>query len=137
MGLAADRRPLLRGIAFSVLLAQLWRLQIVEGHSFQQLADINRFRVSPVDAPRGIIYDRNHKIIAANTPSFQVSIVPAGLPEDSNETSRVFLELSTLLGISPVEITERLKRGRVTTSPPWQSSPTWTGRSCSRWRSST
>lgn len=97
-------------IAFSVLLAQLWRLQIVEGHSFQQLADINRFRVSPVPAPRGIIYDRNHKMIAANTPSFQVSIVPAGLPADKNEASRVFLQLSSLLGISPVDITERLEK---------------------------
>ncbi|HEX2922650.1 MAG TPA: penicillin-binding protein 2 [Chloroflexota bacterium] len=95
-------------VAFAVLLAQLWRLQIVEGHSFRQLADINRFRVSPVAAPRGVIYDRNHKIVAANTPSFQVAIVPAALPKDN--PGRVYSELGNMLNIDPAEIADKVTR---------------------------
>jgi len=95
-------------IAFSILLAQLWRLQIVEGHSFRQLADINRFRVSPVPAPRGVIYDRNHKIVAANTPSFQVSIVPAALPK--SDPGQVYAELATLLSMSTAEIADKVNQ---------------------------
>lgn len=95
-------------LAFSLLLAQLWRLQIVEGHSFRQLADINRFRVSPVDAPRGVIYDRNHQIVAANTPSFQVSIVPAALPKD--DPGRVYSELSGLLSVAPADIADKVSK---------------------------
>jgi penicillin-binding protein 2 len=96
--------------AFTMLLAQLWRLQIVEGHSYRQLADINRFRVSPVAAPRGVIYDRNHNIIAANTPSFQVAIVPAALPKDNPGV--VYQELSNLLSINTVEIADKVTRRR-------------------------
>ncbi len=93
-------------LLFSLLLAQLWRLQIVEGHSFRQLADINRFRVSPVDAPRGVIYDRNHKIVAANTPSFQVSIVPAALPKD--DPGKVYSDLGNFLSMAPADIAAKV-----------------------------
>jgi len=96
--------------AFTMLLAQLWRLQIVEGPNFQQLADINRFRVSPVSAPRGVIYDRNHQIVAANTPSFQVSIVPAALPKDN--PGQVYLELGNLLAVDPAGVADKVNRRR-------------------------
>ncbi|MHB0868600.1 MAG: penicillin-binding protein 2 [Chloroflexota bacterium] len=95
-------------LAFCVLLAQLWRLQIVEGRTFRDLADVNRYRTTQVAAPRGVIYDRNHKIVAANTPSFQVSIVPAALPKDNPD--RVYSELSALLNLSPAEIADRVTK---------------------------
>ena len=95
-------------LVFAALLVQLWRLQIVEGHSFRQLADINRFRVSPVEAPRGVIYDRNHNILAANKPSFDVSIVPAALPKDN--PGQIYAELSKLIGVSASDIAETVKQ---------------------------
>ncbi len=105
-----DRRLfLLRGgivLAFGLLSGQLWKLQIVEGRSFRQLADVNRFRVSPVDAPRGVIYDRNHKIVAANTPSFQVSIVPAALPKD--DPSKLYSDLGNFLSMAPADIASKV-----------------------------
>jgi penicillin-binding protein 2 len=91
---------------FTLLLAQLWRLQIVEGHDYRMRADINRFRVSPVAAPRGVIYDRNRNIVAANTPSFAISIVPAALPED--DPIRVYRELSNLIDMDVPQIAERV-----------------------------
>ena len=97
-------------LTFSLLLGQLWKLQIVEGHSFRQLADINRFRVSPVDAPRGVIYDRNHQIVAANTPSFQVSIVPAALPKGG--TDRMYSLLGSLLGMAPADIAAKVSASK-------------------------
>lgn len=95
-------------LCFTILLGQLWRLQIVEGHGFRQLADINRYRVSHVPAPRGVIYDRNHRIVAANTPSFQVSIVPDALPKDN--PARVYRELSALIGMEVPKIAEKVDK---------------------------
>lgn len=97
-------------LLFVMLLAQLWRLQIVEGHDFRQLADINRFRVSPVEAPRGIVYDRNHQILAYNTPSFVVSIVPAALPKDNPGV--VYSELGQLLGMAPSDIEKKVSNSK-------------------------
>lgn len=85
-------------LAFSAFVAQLWRLQIVEGPRYRERADINRLRVSPVPAPRGIIYDRQGRILAANAPIFVVSVVPADLPR--RREREVLERLAGLLGES-------------------------------------
>ena len=84
-------------LAFALLTAQLWRLQMVHGDDYRLEADRNRFRLVSVDAPRGVIYDRQGHILARNQPSFAVAIVPADLPSEKEET--VFARLSDLLGL--------------------------------------
>jgi len=92
-------------LAFVVLAAQLWRLQIVRGEQYRLMADRNRFRLVPFDAPRGVIYDRHGRILVRNVPSFSVTIVPAYLPEDEEEEMAVFARLSALLGIPATSAT--------------------------------
>jgi penicillin-binding protein 2 len=70
------------GIAVVILIGRLWQLQMVEGESYRVLADRNRFRQVDVAAPRGVIYDRNGRILARNRPSFMVVVIPADLPKD-------------------------------------------------------
>ena len=82
---------------FAILALQLANVQIGQGQYYRNVANQNRFRIIRTDALRGIIYDRNGKILVRNIPSFSVSIVPADLPEDQQE--RVFKELSALLNI--------------------------------------
>ncbi len=67
-------------LAFILLSAQLWRLQVVQGETYREQADYNRLRLVAVPASRGIIYDRQRTLLARNIPSFTVSIVPADLP---------------------------------------------------------
>jgi len=83
--------------SFALLAFQSWQLQIAQGERYLQKADRNRFRLVSVDAPRGIIYDREGRLLARNMPSFIVSVVPADLPEEKE--SHVFQYLSTLLEI--------------------------------------
>jgi len=91
-----------RGIVILVFLIfafQMWRLQIVEGEHYRMLADRNRFRLVPIEAARGVIYDRHGRILVRNIPSFAVTIIPAYLPEDEQEEMAVFSRLSALLEI--------------------------------------
>ncbi len=76
---------------------RLWNLQIVAGEGYRYRADRNRFRLVTVDAPRGIIYDRRGRIVARNSPSFTVSIVPAVLPDEGAARDAVFDRLAALL----------------------------------------
>lgn len=57
---------------FFILFLRLFHLQIVEGSKNRQLADGNRIQVKVVHAPRGVIFDRNGKIIAQNNPGFRL-----------------------------------------------------------------
>ncbi|MDE3088876.1 MAG: penicillin-binding protein 2, partial [Chloroflexota bacterium] len=84
-------------LAFVVLALQLAQVQIAQGKYYRDAADQNRFRLVQTDALRGIMYDRTGHILVRNVPSFNVSIVPADLPDDQEE--QVFQKLSTLLGV--------------------------------------
>jgi len=55
-------------IVFSVLLARLVMLTIVEGGRFKALAEGNRIKVINLAADRGVIYDRFGELLTRNTP---------------------------------------------------------------------
>ena len=57
---------------FFLLFLRLFYLQIVRGSENRQLADGNRIQVKIIHAPRGVIYDRNGKILASNSPGFRL-----------------------------------------------------------------
>ena len=84
---------------FAVLLAQLWRLQVLERATYLKQADVNRLRPRSVDAARGIFYDRNGKILVRNQPSFSVFITYADLPEDEDRQAEVLAKLAEMLDI--------------------------------------
>ena len=84
-----------------LLTAQLWRLQVVEGERYRARADNNRFREISVEAPRGVIYDRNRILLARNRPTYTVGIVPADLPP---EPEPVYRRLAVVLGLQPQDI---------------------------------
>ncbi|MCL5959203.1 MAG: penicillin-binding protein 2 [Chloroflexi bacterium] len=93
-------------VVFAILIRQLWVLQIVQGEEHRRVADNNRFRLMGVEAPRGVIYDRNHILLVRNTPSYTISIVPADLP---NKPDPVYERLGTILGMSPDKIRELIE----------------------------
>ena len=57
---------------FFILFLRLFHLQIIKGKENQQLADGNRIQIKLIHAPRGVIYDRNGKVLAANSPAFRL-----------------------------------------------------------------
>jgi penicillin-binding protein 2 len=56
-------------LVLAVLLAGLWRLQILGADTYRVLAEANRIRKVPVLAPRGKIFDRDGRILVDNYPS--------------------------------------------------------------------
>jgi len=89
---------------FIFLFARLFYLQIMQGENYSKLAEENAARINPILAPRGIIFDRNGKILVKNRPVFSVYIIPQFLPRDKIES--VFEVLAGLLSTSK----ERIKR---------------------------
>ena len=59
-------------VAFFLLFVRLFHLQIVEGKVNKNLADGNRIQIRVIYAPRGVIFDRNGEILAANSPAFRL-----------------------------------------------------------------
>ena len=83
-------------VAFAVLAARLWYLQVMRGEHYAVLAESNRIRQVPLTAPRGLIYDREGRLVAGNRRSFTVSLVPDRPPE---QREAVLQRLAELLGV--------------------------------------
>ncbi|WP_128911730.1 penicillin-binding protein 2 [Granulicella sibirica] len=56
-------------LLLAVLVAGLWRLQVLGADNWKVLAEANRVRKVPVLAPRGKIFDREGRILVDNYPS--------------------------------------------------------------------
>ncbi len=97
-------------LALSVVAVRLAYLQVVQGNRLSVLSARNRVRLVPIKAQRGLIYDRNGELLVGNIPSFNVSLVPAALPEDPAVRHQEFLLLQDLLGLRVEEIKEKLNR---------------------------
>src|SRR5438477_9955247 len=86
-------------VAFAILAAQLWRLQIVEGQQLRQRADNNRVRVSPISPPRGVIYHRTGAIVASKAAIFVVSVTPADVKPSQEPATFARLSRLGALGV--------------------------------------
>src|SRR5437868_11048008 len=57
------------------LIGRLVMLQVVRYQYYLELAQGNRVRIEPLPAQRGLIFDRNGKVLAENRPAFQLELV--------------------------------------------------------------
>ena len=71
---------------FVLLTGRLYQIQIIQGDTFREDSDDNRFRLVEVPAPRGVMYDKTGQILTRNRPSFEVSLVPDETPTDDPDT---------------------------------------------------
>jgi penicillin-binding protein 2 len=73
------RINLIAGIVLCILVlfvAAFWYMQVVKGAYYEQLAGENLYKEDPIPAPRGLIVDRNKKILAENRLSHNLFITP-------------------------------------------------------------
>ena len=89
---------------FAVLVIQLFSMQIIEQPLYSEKADENSVKPIYQTAPRGILYDRNHKILVGNKPSFTLRITPA----DYDKKLTPYLE--AILNVKPGYINKILKQ---------------------------
>ena len=62
-------------VVIFVLCSAFFRTQILGHKQWVLQSEENRLREVPIAAPRGIIYDRNGKIIAENVVGYSVSVL--------------------------------------------------------------
>jgi penicillin-binding protein 2 len=63
-------------VALAILLAaRAFWLQVVQHEHYFELSQGNRARIEPLPPNRGIIFDRAGRVIAENTPAYQLEIV--------------------------------------------------------------
>jgi len=57
-------------LLFFVIFLRTFQLQVIDGKTFSDLSEKNRFVVKTIKAERGVIYDNNFVQLVSNKPSF-------------------------------------------------------------------
>ena len=78
-------------IVFALFAVQLARLQLAEGISYSDSGATSQVRTISVEAPRGLIFDRNGTALAHNVPRFSVVAIPGSLPAEPNDRRSLLL----------------------------------------------
>ncbi|HTL47434.1 MAG TPA: penicillin-binding protein 2 [Verrucomicrobiae bacterium] len=89
-----------------VLALALFIVQVWNGSYYRTLGDKNRIRLIPMEAPRGRVFDRNHRALATNRPSYDVVATPEDVHRDE------YPRLSKLLGLTEAAIKQRMSASR-------------------------
>lgn len=55
-----------------VIASFYWLVQVVHGSNYRERAENNRLRKAPVRAARGLIFDREDRLLAENVPSYDL-----------------------------------------------------------------
>ena len=97
-------------LAFGFLVFRLYQVQFIEGSTYVQQANDNRLDQVSIPAPRGIITDRYGVPLAVNVASANVTVTPALLPDNEDDTTAVLQRLAGLINIplnGPVTINDK------------------------------
>jgi penicillin-binding protein 2 len=90
-------------IVFILLGTRLAYLQLFSADELRGMSDKNSIKTITITPPRGLMYDRNGKVLVDNKPSYTVTITPSQF--DTNNLA----EMSSLLDIPPERIMQALK----------------------------
>ncbi len=98
-------------IAFAVIVARLYFLQVKEADKYNMMSDENRISTRFLVPPRGLIYDRNGEVIARNEQDFQALMVAEQTP-DIEQTLKTFKQIVPLSADEESKIRKDLKNKR-------------------------
>ncbi len=96
-------------LSFVFLAANLFSLQVINYPIYRQRSLKNRIRIIPLEAPRGVIYDRNNNILVGNRISFDLAVIQQEV-EDIDATLE---ELSKVSGISKEQLHKNYQRNYI------------------------
>ncbi len=98
-------------VLIACLIVRLAYLQIVGHEHYATLAKENSIKIAPLPPTRGIIYDRNGRILADNIPSYTLELVPEQIP-DLEDTLQKLQELLQISDEKIEQFREQVKRNK-------------------------
>ena len=102
---------LIMGLLSLSLLAKLLYLQVIRHDYYLELSQGNRVRLDPIPASRGLIFDRNGRVLVDNEPAFQLELIPEQTPDLPGTLQRLAdLRLLDPEDIAPVRRIIRSRR---------------------------
>lgn len=99
---------------FVFLAGSFWFVQGVQAEKYRGLSEANALREIEIPAKRGLIMDRNAKILADNQPAYSLEIdrvvMKPLIKADKDHKAKLFAFLSQILGVPEPEVAARFDK---------------------------
>ena len=93
---------------FAALGVAFWIFQIAQHEKFLEIAENNRTRRLPLPAPRGVLLDRNGKVLVENQSTYNIALIR----EQTKNIPEVLRALAAATGVDETQLRETVNRRR-------------------------
>ncbi len=91
---------------FALLFLRLVYLQVIKGEEFRLKSEKNAVRLKSIKFSRGLIFDRNKRLIVDNRPSFNLKV----MVEDAGVVDDTLAKVSTFIQVPVNELKDSIKK---------------------------
>src|SRR5437762_13540332 len=95
-------------VIFSILAVSFWVFQVVQHQQYNEMAENNHQRTLALRAPRGLVFDREGRVMVENRHSYSISIVR----EHTKDLPRTIRILAQVLGLEESGVKSIVDRHR-------------------------
>lgn len=96
-----------------IFSVRLWYLQILQGSELRDFSEKNRIKQNKIPAPRGLLLDRDGKVLVENLPGFEVLLSPQYI----ENLELVAKNVAPLIQSQPDLIIQKVQRSRRVNGP--------------------
>src|SRR5689334_14913952 len=102
-------------VAFTFVLfsGRLWYLQIITGNELREFSEKNRIKQNKITAPRGLMLDRNGKVLVENLPGFEAILSPQYIENLEAMASAI----APILNMEADKIVQKVQKSRKQNGP--------------------
>ena len=93
---------------FLIIAGRLWHLQVYRGSDLRRYSENNRLKKQILQAPRGLILSRDHKILTNNHLELELLFTP----QYSKSIEQSAKAISPIIGISYQDLEEKIKKSK-------------------------
>jgi penicillin-binding protein 2 len=97
-------------VMFAVVFFRLWYLQVLSGDKYLADANNNRVREIKVQAPRGVILDREGRVLVDNRVGLAIKVRPDEIPPEGPARRQLYERLGKTLRLKPREVEARVEK---------------------------
>src|SRR5215471_1982460 len=94
--------------SFTILAVGFWVLQVVQHQQYDEMAENNHQRTLALRAPRGLVFDREGRVMVENRGSYSIAITR----EHSKDLSATIQTLASVLGLDEAGVRAIVDRHR-------------------------
>lgn len=99
--------------AFTIFTFRLWHLQVLTGDELRAFSEKNRVKQNKLQAPRGLMLDRDGKVLVENLPGFEATLSPQYI-ENLETLAQV---VGPILGTDAAKVIQKVQKSRRVNGP--------------------